>query len=139
MPETNEIARPLPEPTCDTAPHFKAAAEGRLDVPRCEACKTFIWQPQQICPSCLSDDVRWHELSGLGTVFSYTIVGRAVHPWFQKLLPYALVLVEFPDAPGIRLLADMQGSPDSVKVGMQVRATFEKLDDGLGLIHFEPA
>lgn len=137
MREKLDIARPLPEPSYDTARHFEAAAAGRLEVPRCEACKTFIWYPQGICSSCLSDDVRWQELTGVGTIFTYTLVGRAVHPWFGDKLPYPIALVEFDDAPGIRLLGDVQGDPEAVRIGLPVRAVFETVEPGLGVVHFE--
>lgn len=139
MSQTTEIPRPLPRPTVDTAPYFKAAAEGRLEVPQCADCGAFFWTPQKMCPSCLSDNVAWKTLSGDGTVFTYIVVGRPVHPWFASQVPYALALVEFPDAPGIRILADVLGDPEQVSFGAAVRATFERIDEDFGLMHYELA
>lgn len=131
-----DIPRPLPQPSVDTASYFKAAAEGRLDVPQCADCGTFFWTPQQMCPNCLSDNVNWKTLSGEGTVFTYIVVGRPVHPWFASQVPYVLALVEFEDAPGIRILADVLGDPQKVSFGAKVQATFETVKDDLGLVHF---
>lgn len=139
MSQTTDIPRPLPRPSVDTAPYFKAAAEGRLDVPQCADCGVFFWTPQQMCPECLSDNVKWTTLSGAGTVFTYIVVGRPVHPWFATQVPYVLALVEFEDAPGIRILADVLGDSEKVTFGGKVQATFEKISDDFGLMHFNVA
>lgn len=89
-----------------------------------------------MCPACRSENVTWTTLSGAGTVFTYIIVGRPVHPWFASRVPYALALVEFDDAPGIRLLADVVGDPQQVTFGARVQATFETITDELGLVHY---
>lgn len=137
--QPTEIPRPIPRPSVDSAPYFKAAADGRLDVTQCANCGAFIWQPQQMCPSCLSDNVKWTTLSGAGTVFTYIVVGRPVHPWFATRVPYVLALVEFEDAPGIRIMADVLGDPEKVAFGSKVQATFERISDELGLVHFQLA
>ncbi len=139
MSETMEIPRPILPGSYDTAPYFKAAAEGRLSVPRCTVCGTYIWEPQQYCNNseCLSRDVEWVTLSGEGTVYTFVVVGRPVHPWFADKVPYVLALVEPDDAPGIRIMADVTGDPQNVKFGSRVKAGFEKVSDDFGLVHFD--
>jgi hypothetical protein len=131
--------RPLPRPDLDSAPHFEAAAEGRLAVPQCGDCGVFHWYPSKSCPACGAFKISWPTLSGQGYLFSYTIVGHPVMPWLAGRVPYVLGLVELPDAPGVRLVTDVINvDPAEVYIGMPLRATFETLAEGLGLVHFEP-
>lgn len=131
--------RPLPRPDLDSAPHFEAAADGRLAVPRCEACGVFHWYPSKSCPACGADRITWPTLSGEGHLFSYTIVDHPVMPWLAGRVPYVLGLIELRDAPGVRLVTDLiDVAPADVYIGMPLRATFEALAEGLGLVHFRP-
>ena len=57
-----------------TEPFWRAAQEGRLVAPQCATCETFRMPPTPFCPSCSSQDIDWIELSGTGTIFSFTVV-----------------------------------------------------------------
>ena len=55
------------------AERFRAALDaGRLDLPYCHRCRRFIWYPRSFCSTCGSRDLTWENLSGQGTLHSYT-------------------------------------------------------------------
>jgi uncharacterized OB-fold protein len=63
-------------------------------------------------------------VTGRGRVYSSTVNHQR---WLPDLeVPYAMVLVEFPDHPGVRVVGRIRGcAPDDVAVGMAVEVGFE--------------
>ena len=65
-----------PPTTPETQPYFDALAEGRIELPVCDACGHWIFYPRSFCPVCGCREVTWREASGRGTVYSCTVPGR---------------------------------------------------------------
>ena len=120
----------------DTGGYWRAAAGGRIVVGSCTQCASLLHLPRPYCHVCGSADVGWTETSGTGTLYSWTLVEHQVHPLFP--VPYAVLLVELDDAPGVRLVARLPGRPD-LEFGMPMVARFEQLDDTTVLPYWEPA
>ena len=74
--------------------------------------------------------------SGTGTLHSWTVADHQVHPAYP--VPYTIVLVDLDDAPGVRLLGHLPGSPD-LHVDMPMLVRFEVRPDGTALPNWEPA
>jgi uncharacterized OB-fold protein len=130
-------SRPLPRPTGISAPFWRGAAEGRLLLQRCRRCGSFIYYPRPFCPTCLGGELEWREASGKGQVYTYTVVRRAATPAFADKVPYVLAIVELEEGP--RLVTNIVGCrPEEVRVGMPVKATFERYSDEVGLVFFRP-
>jgi uncharacterized OB-fold protein len=56
---------------------------------------------------------------------------------FEDRAPYAIASVEVPE--GTRVMAHILNCPlEEVRIGMKVRAAFEKLTDDITLLQFEP-
>ena len=49
----------LPKATPETAPFWSGCREGRLVMPRCKACNTWIWYPRPFCVACEAWDIEW--------------------------------------------------------------------------------
>ena len=64
------------------------------------------------------------EITGRGRVYSFTVNHQR---WLPDLeVPYAIVLVEFPDHPGVRVVGRLRGcAPEDVAIGMEVDVGFE--------------
>mgnify|MGYP003337128057 CR=1 FL=1 len=62
----------------ETGPFWDACAERRLVLPRCTECEKFIWYPRSVCPFCGSTTVSWEQVSGAGTVYTFTIIRRGM-------------------------------------------------------------
>jgi uncharacterized OB-fold protein len=128
--------RPLPTPTPLSAPFWDAARRHELRVQRCRSCGSHLFYPRYLCTTCGSEDLEWVQVSGRGTVFTYTIAHRPTHPAFADQVPYVIAVVELDEGP--KLTSNIVGAnPRSVTIGMPVEATFEDLDD-VTLVHFRP-
>ena len=111
---------------------FWKAAEGRkLAVQRCRSCETFRHPPTPLCATCHSFDWEFAPVSGKGTVFTYTIVYHPLMPSLAEYTPFNITGVEFPDAPGVRFITNLVGTPpEKIHVGMAVEVIFEEVAEG---------
>jgi uncharacterized OB-fold protein len=130
-----EIGIP-PAVTEETAPFWEAASEGRLLVEHCDACGADSFPPRGLCRACRNRDVGWTEVTGRGTVYSFTVNHQR---WLPDLpVPYAVVLVEFPDHPGVRVVGRLRGcTPEEATIGMEVAVGFEPGPGGCAVPSFE--
>ena len=120
--------RPVPHPTELSAPHWDGARAGRLMVQRCEACRRYVFTPRHVCPGCLGDTLAWVESSGLGQVYSYTVIHRPPHPAFQP--PYCAAIVELDE--GWRMVTNIVGlAPEAVRVGLAVQVDFLEVGEAV--------
>lgn len=93
--------------------------------------------PTPFCPECRSQDVDWPDLPGTGTLFSYTVVRRAITPGMEGHLPYVPALVDLDGAPGARLISNVTGCQLSeLRVGLPLRVTWRDRTDGIVLPEF---
>jgi uncharacterized protein len=119
---------PLPD-TADpvTAPFYAGAAHGELRIPRCAACRGFVWYPEEKCP----DDggaLTWEAVSGDATLFSWAVVQRAFLPAFADKVPFVTALVALAEDPAVRIptyLVDAE--PEALQPDMAVHAVFRPL------------
>ena len=110
-----------------SAEYWSRTERGELAFQRCAQCKTFRHPPGPLCGSCGSYEQEWFPVAGTGTVYSYTIVTHAVHPALEDSVPFNVALVEFPDAPGVRLVTNVVGiAPEDVRTGMSVEVVYER-------------
>lgn len=85
----------------------------------------------------MSTELGWETLSGMGAVYSFTIVRRTPSKGFQALVPYVYAIVELEEGP--RLPTNIVGcAVDQVAVGQPVEAVFDSAGEGLGLLRFRP-
>lgn len=130
---------PTPASDRDTLPWWEAAAAHRLVVQRCTGCGRTRHPPGPTCPACHAFDHEWQELSGRGTVYTYTLVHRAFVPSLAARLPYVVAVIELEGAGGARLLSNLVDvDPAAVRIGMPVAVTWEDMGPGLALPRFRP-
>jgi uncharacterized OB-fold protein len=91
-------------------------ADNRLELPRCADCGTLVWYPRARCPHCMSGNLVWEELSGTGTVYSYTVNHRGQGEYAGHD-PFVIAYVELAEGP--RVLSHVDGA--DVRVGDPVR------------------
>jgi uncharacterized OB-fold protein len=91
-----------------------------------------------MCAACGSWDWAWTRSSGRGVVYSWTVVGRALHPAFQDDTPYAPVIVEMEE--GVRLLTRIEGvEPGDLEFDMRVEVCFDAVTPDVSLPVFRRA
>jgi uncharacterized OB-fold protein len=124
-----------PAITEETQPFWDAAAEGRLLAERCRTCGAESFPPRGMCRSCRSRDVELVEVTGPGHVYSFTVNHQR---WLPDLeVPFAIVLVEFADHPGVRVPGRLRGcEPDQVAIGLAVDVGFEPGPGGCSVPSF---
>ena len=75
------------------------------------------------------------EITGRGRIYSYTVNYQR---WLPELeVPFAVVLVEFPDHPGFRVVGRLRGrGPEDIAIGEEVEIGFEPGPDGFAIPSF---
>ena len=137
MTTAEQPSRPLPRPTALSAPFWAAARAHRLVVQECAVCGNLQHYPRPFCVRCAGTDLGWHECSGRGTVYSFTVVRQAASPAFAADVPYLHAIVQLDEGPHMTtLLSDLP--PEQARVGMPVVAAFQDVNDDLALITFRP-
>jgi len=135
-----EIAYDKPLPKLDglTKEFYDWCRQGELRFQRCKHCGSFRHVPREICAECSSFDWEWVRSSGRGSIYTWTVVERALHPAFGKSTPYAPIVVEMEE--GVRLLTQMLDvPPDQLKIGMPVRVAFQLVTAEVTLPYFRRA
>jgi uncharacterized OB-fold protein len=120
---------PVPIVNADSAPYWEGARRDQLLLQQCTDCQTFRFFPRYLCTHCGSEKVEWVEVSGRGTVHSFTIVHRAAFPAFQARTPYVVALVDLAEGP--RMMTNIIGEDAlGVDIGEVVQVVFEPRGDG---------
>ena len=114
-------------------PFWAAAARGVLSVPWCPHCEAPVLYPRDFCPRCHATDLSWRDLSGRGSVYSYSVETRAL-PGCDLEPPFVIALVDLEE--GGRLPTNVLASPDDVEIGTAVEVVFTEVDDGRHIPRF---
>lgn len=134
----SEYTKPLPELSGHAGDFYGFCREGELRFQRCSDCATWRHVPRELCAACGSWDWEWARSSGRGSLFSWIVVGRALHPAFDGDAPYAPVVIELDE--GVRLLSQMVDvAPDALEMGMRVEVVFDRVTDEVTLPRFRRA
>lgn len=120
-------------------PYWQGAAQGKLMLPRCRGCGRMNWPPRAICLECRASDFTWEQHRPSGTLFSWTVVGRATAPGYVDV-PYTVGIIALDDVP-VRLMGQVVGvDPKNVAMGMRLSARFTTAGSSpeFTVIQFEP-
>jgi hypothetical protein len=127
----------IPAPADLTRPYWEEARHGRLVTQHCRSCGRSWHPPLPRCPHCHGTSLAWRQVSGEGTVYSYTVVHHATHAALRNQVPYVIAIVELAEGP--RIVANIRGAAGGqVHVGMPVRAIFEEVTQQVTLPQFVP-
>jgi uncharacterized protein len=125
----------LPTITSLTRRFWDAAAQGRLLLPRCNACTRHFFRPEVACTHCFATDWQWVDASGLGTLYSYSIVHKAPAPGFA--VPLVLAVVELDEGP--HLFSNLVGCEHGdIRIGMGLQVQFDAVAPSIHLPRFHP-
>jgi uncharacterized OB-fold protein/acyl dehydratase len=120
----------------DTEFFWAGTQAGELRIQRCGACGALRHPPGPACQSCgITSKQEYQVAAGTGTVYSYVVHRHPPVP--GKQLPIIIALVELTE--GVRVMAELTGiDPDNVRIGLPVRTSFIRIDDGLVLPGWRP-
>jgi hypothetical protein len=94
----------------------------------CMRCGAKFFPPRSDCDVCLSNDMEWYEITGEGTLITFT---KAMYApaGFEKDAPYVLGVAEFPDGTKVFGRLDKSVSDDLIKPGMKVKIKTVNLEN----------
>ena len=112
--------------------HWRAQlAAGKVLLQRARASGQIFFPPRMAEPGTGDTDLEWIEASGLGTVYSVTIVNQK-----PPTPPYNVVLVDLDE--GARLMSRVDRiDPAEIRIGMRVEARIVE-EAGAPLLVFIP-
>ena len=119
--------RPLPKKDPTNAPFWEGTAAHKFLVPKCNDCGDWNWIPYPACRSCLSEDQSWTEVSGRGTVMSFSVVHRGPLTFGKE--HYGVVLLELEERPRslVVLGNTIDIDPEELKIGMPMKIVYEDI------------
>ena len=125
------MSTPFPLPEIDwepLRPFWAAAAEQRLEIPRCSTCHRWNWYPPERCRSCDGESLVWTAVSGRATLFSWAVVRRALAPGFADQVPYLTGIVTLAEDPAVRLVTRfVDCEPEDLRVDLPMQVVFRPL------------
>jgi len=129
--------KPLPEATPVSAPFWTALREHRIRIQYSPSTRRYVFYPRILSPGSLQDDLEWRDISGLGSLYSFTVADRPTAPQWTDSLPQLLAIVEWDEGP--RLSTELVNvTPDRLQVGMRVRPVFCDEQTDVTLLRYEP-
>lgn len=117
------LSRPLPVPTPLTKPFWDALAEHKVRIQYSPSLGEYIFYPRPLAPGTLADDLQWREISGAGTLYTYTVATRPPAPHFANEGTLVLAVVQWDEGPKFSTEL-VNVDPADIRVGMRVKPVF---------------
>ena len=135
MSEAAVHTKPLPALEGLAGEFYEWCRRGELRFQRCGACGSWRHVPRAMCAACGCFEWTWERSSGRGSVFTWTVVVRALHPAFQEDTPLAPAVIEMEE--GMRLVSEVVDCPpDALEIGMPVEVCFDPVTPRVTLPKF---
>jgi uncharacterized protein len=134
-----QLTKPRPVPTPVSQPFWDGLAEEKVRIQYSPSSDAYIFYPRILAPHTLADDLEWREISGLGTLYTYTIATRPVAPMFADEVPSVLAVVQWDEGPRFSTQI-VNADPAALRVGLRVKPVFRHLpEDEITMLYYEPA
>ena len=128
-------ARPLPQPTPESAHFWEGTRLGELRLQRCRSCSTVYFPPQPFCPRCSTAEVEIITACGRGRLHSF-VISHLPAPGFAP--PFVIAIVELDEGPRLLTnLVDIEPDPTRIALDLPVEVVFETVGD-VALALFRP-
>jgi uncharacterized protein len=126
--------RPLPVRDELNKHYWDGAREGKLVLLRCPDCSQYVHPPRDLCPACRRVKLEPVEVSGKGTVYSWSVMHSRGNPGFEDKIPYAVLVVELVEQPHLITIGNLIGAePSELAIGQPVEVTFETINNEVTL------
>jgi uncharacterized protein len=131
--------KPLPAPTATSRVFWESLSEGKIQIQYSPSTGAWVYYPRVLAPGSLADDLEWREVSGAGSLYTFTIARRPTAPAWADSLPQILAVVELDEGP--RLTTEIVNArPEDIRVGQRVRPVFSPTaDPAITLLRYELA
>ncbi|MXX79941.1 MAG: acyl dehydratase [Chloroflexi bacterium] len=138
--QSNQVSsRPLPTPIPRSQPFWDGLRERKVRIQYSPSSDQWVFYPRSLAPLTLADDLEWRDISGEGTLYTYTIARRPTAPDFAGEEPQIIAVIELDEGP--RLTSTLVNVDEGqIVVGMRVKPVFEVLPGTeTTLLRYEPA
>ena len=102
---------------------YKFLEQNKLMASECQKCGKIHLPPRPICDNCYAQNFSWKEISGKGTLLTYTII-HVAPPQFQAMAPYTVGIIQLES--GLKLPGMVSGvAENDLKIGMDLKIDFK--------------
>ena len=81
-------------PDSDSKEFWDAAKRHELFLQKCCQCGRYHYPPSPVCPNCLSLELKWEQVKGDGSIYSFTVVRVPIGSEWAQEVPYILATIE---------------------------------------------
>ncbi|MYD43005.1 MAG: Zn-ribbon domain-containing OB-fold protein [Gammaproteobacteria bacterium] len=130
-----DLTKPHPIPTPETETFWQGLRDEQVLLQKCCSCGAWIFYPRSNCHKCLSSDLEWRQVSGEGTLYTFTIARQATSPHFVDEVPQLIAMIDLNE--GVRLTSTMvTNDPEELTVGAKVVPVFDHVSDKVTLLRY---
>jgi uncharacterized OB-fold protein len=132
--------KPTPRISAFSRPFWQACNEERLVLQRCTAadCGKLIFYPRVCCPHCGGGELKWEQVSGRGSVTTFTIVQRPHHESFYAEAPFVFAAVALAEGAMIYTRIECDPAATDGLIGKPVTVVFRDLTEKQKVPFFAP-
>jgi uncharacterized protein len=117
------------QPSPETVEYWEGVKRNELLVKVCQACGMLHHPRRIVCSECQATDMGWQRASGNGSVYSFSVIHRAIIPELKPSVPYVVGIVRLDE--GVHLFTRFISSDSSkIRVGDRVTVDFRMLELG---------
>jgi len=107
-------------------------ANGKITATKCKKCSTEYYPPRMDCPTCISSEMEWIEISAQGKLAAYTEI-HIPPEHFTGSEPYIIGLIELSN--GLRIMGRILGANvEELKIGMEMKAIPREIGDKVTIV-----
>ncbi len=126
----------VPKPSLLTKPFWDAAKQKKLVIQYDPDSRCYQWWPRLVSVKTGKTNLEWREVSGNGTLYSYTVT-HVPALGFEDKGHYLVGLVQLDE--GVRIISKLSGiTEETARIGMPLRVTWKKMTDDINMFAFEP-
>jgi len=128
----------VPDPTPTSQPFWDGLARGEVMLQHCDDCGEWVYYPRAFCSKCLSANMTWTEISGEGTLYTFTVARQPTTPAFAEVGVQMLAVIELDEGPKVTTTIENAAEEDLV-IGARVRPVFAPTSGDVTLLRYELA
>ena len=131
--------KPKPIIDDDSKNYWESAKLNKLVIQYSKNSNEYFLYSKQLINNIDDNDdneIEWKEVSGKGTIYSYSIIHAPAGPSFVEDTPYIVASIQLDE--GARIISNIINSDLSkIVIGKKVRVVFEKQTEELTIPKFE--
>lgn len=132
-----EYRKVLPVIDEDNRGYWESCKRHAMRLQKCSECGAWRYYPTPVCPKCSSFNFEWAEVSGFGTVYTFSVIYRAPSVLWADDVPYTYALVHLDEGP--MMPTNIVGiEPEKVQIGMRVKVTYDDVTPEVTLPKYRP-